>query len=132
VVAEEVLQHLVSHVAREELTVFFSSHQLAEVDQIADRVAVIHRGRMVLTGALDDLRESFRRIQMVFDGQAPDVTFRAPGVLRVKREGRVLLVTTSGGADALDNEARALGAVSVEAHPITLKEMFLETVATED
>ena len=38
VVAEEVLQLLVSHVAREETTVFLSSHQLAEVDQIADRI----------------------------------------------------------------------------------------------
>src|SRR5205809_7817283 len=35
---EEVLQALVSHVAREEMTVFFSSHQIAEVDQIAARV----------------------------------------------------------------------------------------------
>ena len=42
---EEVLQALVAHVAREEMTVFFSSHQIAEVDQIADRVAIIDRGR---------------------------------------------------------------------------------------
>jgi ABC-2 type transport system ATP-binding protein len=42
---EEVLQALVAHVAREEMTVFFSSHQIAEVDQIADRVAIIDHGR---------------------------------------------------------------------------------------
>ena len=54
---EEVLQALVSHVAAEEMTVFFSSHQIAEVDQIADRVAIIDRGAAVVAGALDDLRE---------------------------------------------------------------------------
>ena len=54
---EEVLQALVAHVAREEMTVFFSSHQIAEVDQIADHVAIIDRGRAVVSGALDDLRE---------------------------------------------------------------------------
>ena len=54
---EEVLQALVGHVAGEEMTVFFSSHQIAEVDQIADRVAIIDRGRVVVAGALDDLRE---------------------------------------------------------------------------
>src|SRR6185436_13958627 len=59
----EVLQALVAHVAGEEMTVFFSSHQIAEVEQIADRVAIIDRGRTVVTGALDDLRENFRRIQ---------------------------------------------------------------------
>src|SRR3989442_12369206 len=87
---EEVLQALVSHVASEEMTVFFSSHQIAEVDQIADHVAIIDRGRAVVTGALDDLRENFRRIQLVFDGDAPEPAFRAPGVVRVRRKGRVL------------------------------------------
>ncbi len=53
---EEVLQALVAHVAGEEMTVFFSSHQIAEVEQIADRVAIIDRGRAVVTGALDDLQ----------------------------------------------------------------------------
>jgi ABC-2 type transport system ATP-binding protein len=47
---EEVLQALVAHVASEEMTVFFSSHQIAEVDQIADRVTIIHRGQAVVTG----------------------------------------------------------------------------------
>ena len=55
--AEDVLQALVGHVAGEEMTVFFSSHQIAEVDQIADHIAIVDRGRMVLAGELDDLRE---------------------------------------------------------------------------
>ena len=46
--AEEVLQALVSHVAGEGSTVFFSSHQLAEVEQIADHVAIIDRGQTVV------------------------------------------------------------------------------------
>ena len=129
---EEVLQALVSHVASEEMTVFFSSHQIAEVDQIADRVAIIDRGRAVVTGALDDLRENFRRIQFVFDGDAPEPAFRAPGVERVRRKGRVLTVLSSAGAERIVDEARALNPVSVDVVPVTLKEIFLETVATED
>lgn len=130
--AEEVLQALVAHVASEEMTVFFSSHQIAEVDQIADRVAIIDRGRAVVTGALDDLRENFRRIQIVFDGEAPEPAFRAPGVERVWRKGRVLTVLSSAGAAGILAEARALGPVSVNVVPVTLKEIFLETVAGED
>jgi ABC-2 type transport system ATP-binding protein len=129
---EEVLQALVSHVAGEEMTVFFSSHQIAEVDQIADRVAIIDRGRAVVTGALDELRDRFRRIQLVFDGDAPEPAFRAPGVERVRRKGRVLSVLSSAGAEPILDEARALGAISVDVTPVTLKEIFLETVAAED
>jgi len=130
--AEEVLQALVAHVASEEMTVFFSSHQIAEVDQIADRVAIIDRGKTVVTGALDDLRERYQRVQMVFDGEAPQAQFRAPGVVRVQRKGRMLTVMTSGGAEAIVDEATALRPVSVDVIPVTLKEIFLETVAAED
>ena len=129
---EEVLQTLVAHVASEEMTVFFSSHQIAEVEQIADRIAIIDRGRAVLTGALDDLREQFRRVELVFDADAPAPAFRAPGVVRVRRKGRVLTVLSSAGAQAVVDEARALNPVSVDVVPVTLKEIFLETVAAED
>jgi ABC-2 type transport system ATP-binding protein len=132
VVTEEILQALVHHVAGEEMTVFFSSHQIAEVDQIADRIAIIDRGQAVVAGALDDVREKYRRVQLVFDGEAPDVTFRAPGVTRVWRSGRVLTVLARAGAEEIVAEARALQPVSIEVIPATLKEIFLETVAAED
>src|SRR4029450_13530676 len=131
-VAEEVLQALVAHVAREEMTVFFSSHQIAEVDQIADRIAIVDRGRTVVAGALDDVREEFRRVQLVFDGEAPQTSFHAPGAGRVHRSGRVITVIASAGAEPILEEARALGPVSVDVAPITLKEIFLEAVTTED
>jgi ABC-2 type transport system ATP-binding protein len=129
---EDVLQAIVAHVAQEEMTVFFSSHQLAEVDQIADHVAIIDRGRAVVAGALDDLRDNFRRIHLVFDGAAPVAAFRTPGVERVRRDGRVMTVLSSAGAQAVMDEARALGPVSMDVVPVTLKDIFLESVATED
>jgi ABC-type multidrug transport system ATPase subunit len=129
---EEVLQALVSHVAQEELTVFFSSHQIAEVEQVADRVAIIDRGAEVVSGAIDDLRERYCRIQLVFAGDAPAHTFRAPGIVRARRQGRVLTVLSSAGPDGVVDEARALNPSAVTTSPVTLKDIFLETVVTED
>jgi ABC-2 type transport system ATP-binding protein len=129
---EEVLQALVAHVSGEGKTVFFSSHQIAEVDQIADSVAIIDRGRAVVSGALDDLRERYQRIQLVFDGKAPSHTFRAPGVVRVRSEGRVVTLLSSAGTADLFAEARALAPSSMEASPVTLKEIFLESVEAEN
>ena len=130
-ITEEVLQALVAHVASEEMTVFFSSHQIGEIDQIADHVAIVDRGLAVVAGALDDLREQYRRIQLVFADEAPNPTFRAPGVERVRRQGRVLTVLSSAGAQAIVDEARVLNPVSTDVVPVTLKEIFLETVTGE-
>lgn len=130
--AEEVLQAIVTEVASEETTVFFSSHQIAEVDQIADRVVIIDRGRAVLAGVLDDVRENFCRVQLVFDADAPDAQFRSAGVQSVRKSGRTLTVTSSGGAAAITDEARALNPSSIEVVPVTLKEIFLESAGRED
>jgi ABC-2 type transport system ATP-binding protein len=129
---EEVLQAIVRHVANDEMTVFFSSHQIAEVDQIADHVAIMDRGRAVVAGALDDLQRDFKRVEFVFDGNAPLAAFRTPGVARVRRSGRVLSVLSSAGVDGVIEEGRALRPVSVDTAPVSLKEIFLESVATEE
>jgi ABC-2 type transport system ATP-binding protein len=63
VVTEEVLQAIVSHVARAEMSVFFSSHQIAEVDQIADHVAIVDRGRVVAAGELVQVGDARQKQQ---------------------------------------------------------------------
>ncbi|MDO8678542.1 MAG: ABC transporter ATP-binding protein [Acidobacteriota bacterium] len=132
VVTEEVLQALVSGVAGEAMTVFFSSHQISEVDQIADHVAIIDRGQLAISGALDDLRQNYRRIQLVFEGDAPNVKFHPAGVRRVQRKGRVLTILSSAGTEQILDEAKRYRPVSIDVVPVTLKDIFLETVAAED
>jgi ABC-2 type transport system ATP-binding protein len=130
--AEEVLQILVTQMAERATTVFFSSHHIAEVDQIADHVAIVDRGRTVVAGALDDLRASYRRVQLVFDGDAPEAHFHTPGITRVTRQGRVLSILTSTGAEAIVAEARPWNPRSIDVTAVTLKDIFLETVAAEN
>ena len=129
-IAEEVLQAIVGHVANEEMTVFFSSHQIAEIEQIADRVAIIDQGRTIVDGALDDLREKYCRVHVVFERDAP--ALRAPGVVSVARKGRMLSILAKSGADDVTAEASALGATNIEVVPVTLKEIFLATVNAEE
>jgi ABC-2 type transport system ATP-binding protein len=129
IAAEEVLQALVGHVASEGATVFFSSHQIGEIEQIADHVAIIDQGRSVLAGPLDDVRESYRRVELVFANEAPLVPLRSAGAARIERKGRMLSIFASAGAEHIIQEARGLGAISAEARPVTLKELFLEIAA---
>ena len=128
---EEVLQSLVAHVAAEEVTVFLSTHHLSDVEQVADTVAIVDNGRTLVSDTLDDLRGAYRRVQWVFDGDAPQPALRSPGVLSAQRRGRVLTALVNGSVDAVVQEVDALRPTSVETLPVTLKEIFLETVGTE-
>jgi ABC-2 type transport system ATP-binding protein len=125
---EEVLQALVSHVAGDGVTVLLSSHHLPQIEQVADRIVIIDGGKAVVAGALEDLRETYRRIQLVFADAAPQPTLRAGGVLRTERRGRVLTVVCRSGIDEALAELRPLNAVAVEVMPMSLKEIFFESV----
>jgi ABC-type multidrug transport system ATPase subunit len=129
--SEQVLQAIVRHVAEDGVTVCFSTHQLAEVEQIADHIAILNRGRTALAGPLDDLRSGWRRLQLVFDGEPPPLTFRSTGVTHVRRDGRVLAAFVRAGIDQVVDEARSWNPAAVDVTPVTLKEIFLETINTE-
>jgi len=127
---EEALQALVTHVAGEEMTVFFSSHQIAEVDQIADHVAIIDRGRVVLAARARRPSRELRRIQLVFDGDARmrrsrDGASRACGA-------RVACSRCWPAQGPRRSSTRRERSTGVRRRvPVTLKEIFLETVSAE-
>jgi ABC-2 type transport system ATP-binding protein len=131
VATEELLQLLVGHVARDGVTALLSTHQLADIEQVADHVAIVDRGRTLVDAPLDDLRATYRRVQAVFAGDPPRIAFASRGVVAVRTAGRVLTAFVRADADGVAAEARARGAASVDVLPVTLKEIFLETVAEE-
>ncbi|HEV7859600.1 MAG TPA: ABC transporter ATP-binding protein [Pyrinomonadaceae bacterium] len=124
---EKVLELLVGFAA-EGTTVFFSSHQIAEVEQIADRVFIIDKGRLLLDAPLDEMKEEYRRINMVFDTPLQTPAFALEGIERVRVDGRSVSIFASHNIEGILNHAHALHATSVDVLPVSLKEIFLESL----
>lgn len=127
VAVETFLEHVVA-LAAEGTTVFFSSHQLEEVEQVCDRVCLIDQGRAVLETDLDELKTRIRKVSLTFPDSVPKAIFDEMGVKRLKVRGRSASVLINGDAEALEARARAAGATNIEFTPVNLKEIFLETV----
>jgi ABC-2 type transport system ATP-binding protein len=60
IVRRDILGAVIRTTADEGRTVLFSSHLLHEVEEVADHVIMIHRGKIVLSAPLDEIRESHR------------------------------------------------------------------------
>ena len=128
---EELLQDLVAEAA-EGTTVFFSSHQITEVERIADRVCIIDRGKLAMELSLETLRREYRRISIGFDTQPIEGEFdRIDGIRQIQASGRQLTVLASHNLAGIMDRARCLDAVSVDVTPVSLREIFLETVKAE-
>jgi ABC-2 type transport system ATP-binding protein len=125
---EEVLKELVALSASEGTTIFFSSHQLSEVDQIADHVCIIDQGRAIVAGSLDDLKVQYQRLQIVFAEEPRTPVRWVEGAEHIRQEGRLVSILASRNVDAILDQARSLPGASVERFPVTLKEIFLEHV----
>jgi len=118
---EETLAALVAQAGETGATIVFSSHQLPQAERIADRVCVIDEGRVVVNDEMDALKASYRRVHVVFDGEAPPDAFAG-----ARREGRTLSILASGDVDDVVEKARSLRPRSVEVRPVSLHEIFLD------
>jgi ABC-2 type transport system ATP-binding protein len=124
---EHLLQMLVVQAA-DGVTIFFSSHQIAEVERVADHVCILNAGRLVMNASLDELRQSYRRIDFVFPSTPPEREFCIAGVAKIQTAGHQLSLFATRNADAVVERGHDLGAVSVEVAPVGLRDIFLETV----
>lgn len=124
---EKLLQTL-SGLPADGTSVFFSSHQISEVERIADRVCILDRGRLAVDLALDEIRQDHRRITLSFSHPPPEHLFEMPEVQSIQASGRQMVLISSHGAEAIVERARNVHGVVVDVAPISLRELFLETV----
>jgi ABC-2 type transport system ATP-binding protein len=114
-------------------TVFMSSHVLAEVEHVADRVAILRAGELVATEAIEVLRQRApRRVEIRFAAPVPAAAFEwLTGVREVQVDGDLLRCLVEGGADALVKAAAQFPVVSLISHEPDLEEIFLAYYTAE-
>ncbi|HEY0639769.1 MAG TPA: ABC transporter ATP-binding protein [Pseudonocardiaceae bacterium] len=123
---EEVFRECVADERRAGRTVLLSSHILAEVEALCDRVSIIRAGRTVESGTLADLRHLTRTsVHAELAAPAPGLA-ALPGVHDLQVDGT--RVRCQVDTERLDELLRALTAVGVRGltcQPPTLEELFL-------
>jgi ABC-2 type transport system ATP-binding protein len=139
VVRRQFLESMVDRAALGK-TVFLSSHQINEVERVADWVAIMHQGKIRVMQSLGELKESVADVRVTLSDSMVDVPLPVGEVLSQERKGRQLQMMVLGFNDA-DREAIAssAGVAAIEIKHPTLEEIFVacthgtppERVATE-
>ncbi len=130
VARQEVLVQLLDAIRQDQRSVFFSSHQTHDVEQISDLVTFIHQGRILESDDKESFLERWRRLQLELD---PAARIRLPADSKwVSREGRHGVLETGRFSDQLLERLRSGGATIVEIERMTLEEIFVTRVGMPD
>ena len=127
VVRRDILGAIIRTIADEGRTVFFSSHLLDEVERVADRVAIIHEGRIMLTDTMDEIKESHRRMTLRFR-QAMSQPPALVGTLACEGGGAEWTYVCNGESEQLRRAAEAIGATVVDDSALSLDEIFVSRI----
>jgi ABC-2 type transport system ATP-binding protein len=127
VVRRDILGAIIRTIADEGRTVLFSSHLLDEVERVADRVAIIHEGRILLTASMDEIKEQHRRVTLRF-GQSVERPPSLVGMLSMEGHGAEWTYVCSSESGPLRHAAEALGATVVDDAALTLDEIFVSRI----
>jgi ABC-2 type transport system ATP-binding protein len=129
---EEVFQDCIGELHASGRTVLLSSHILAEVEALCDRVSIIRAGRTVETGTLADMRHVTRTAIVVETAGPPDGLAALPGVHGLRVDGRrASFDVDTSQLDAVLARLTRLGVRSLTSRPPTLEELFLRHYADE-
>jgi len=127
IIRRDILSAIVRTTAEDGRTVFFSSHLLDEVERLADRVAILHQGRILFHDTLDSLLASFRRVTLRFTeshASAPDLE----GSLMCRGQDREWTYVHRGDREQLVQAAENANAQIVVEHSLNLDDVFVSCV----
>ena len=123
---EAVFQDCIREEALRGRTVLLSSHILAEVEALCDRVSIVRAGRIVQHGTLTELRHLTRTTVVAETRLHADRLDTVPGVAHVDRlDGRVSFDVDTDHLDEAMSYLATLEIRSLVSHPPTLEELFL-------
>jgi ABC-2 type transport system ATP-binding protein len=130
-VNQRAVLNLIIEAAAQGATVVLSSHQIGQVERAADHIAVLKDGKVILAGAVDDLKSDRKIVEGIFPSEtiAVDGLRRDARIERLDQSGRILRLTVTANGGGLAETLSTMGAQSVRIVDLNLEDIFLNAVA---
>lgn len=123
---------LIEYSAERECSIIISSHNLHELTEICDHVALINGKKIVLDCCVDEISASKCKFKLAFADEKTEEDFSCIKHTKFKRDGRIITLTAQGDAAEIEEKLRALNPLFIESYPLTLEEIFLDEMEGTD
>ena len=107
------------------LTPVIASHNLRELEDICDHVGLLHRGGILFSRDLDEMKLGMFKMQCIFTEELPENAWAGIDVMRLDRRGSLYTLTARGSREELMEKVNAMNPSFCELLPLTLEEIFI-------
>ncbi len=119
---------LINLVATNETTIVVASHNLREVEDICDSVAILEKGKVIQTENIEDMKDKIHKIQIAFKKAVTPDAFDEVNVVKVMNRGLLYDLVVKGEKQDILQKLEKLSPIFVETLPLTLEEIFISEV----
>ena len=116
---------IIEDVTDNEMTCIIASHNLREIDDICDKIVLLHKGELVANTDTDDLKSKMHKIQLAFSGVQESDIFKDLNVEIISQVGNYYVVMAKGDIEEIMKKLNALNPAFIEVLPSTLEEVFI-------
>ena len=131
VMRRQIWSLIMADVSERKTTVFVSSHNLRELEDVCDHVGIMHQGKIVLERSLSELQGSVCKIQAAFQAGMPKLPEEFE-ILHMSNTGRVYTLIVKGNPVEAKKQIERLNPMLVDVLPLTLEEIFIYEMGGED
>ncbi len=108
------------------LTPVLASHNLRELEDICDHVGLLHKGGVLLSKDLEEMRTGIHKLQCVFADEEQEArVLMGLDVVNKEQRGRLKTLTVRGLQEEIEARVAAAEPVFFEMLPLTLEEIFI-------
>ncbi len=126
---DPVVKHIIKNLLIQDVTdrnmsLLVSSHNLREMEDFCDSIAIMHEGEMLLNKQLDDLKKEHFKIQAAFEKLPPESFYKELDVVDRQIRGRVVTCIVKGRNQHIEQQITKYHPLMYDMLPLTLEEIF--------
>jgi len=107
------------------LTPIIASHNLRELEDICDHVGILHKGGILLSKDVSDMKLNIHKVQCVFEKDFDMERLKELDIMQVKNSGRVHTITIKGSEEDIREKMESFAPVFYEMMGLSLEEIFI-------
>lgn len=126
VVMRRTLANLIfAAIEKENMTVVIASHNIRELEEVADHIALIHKGDIIKSGSIDDLCSNVHKVQAVFNEGFDEENLNGLQIIKTEKTGSVYQFIIRGEKEEISQKINSLSPIFTEYIAPSLEEIFV-------